>query len=390
MNRLNLISASQKFADDCLKDPVCELRGQLLSITNTPEPGASVAIAVGSRGIEHIAEFVTEIVTWVKLHGAIPFIVPAMGSHGGATAGGQTAVLQGYGISEESTGAPIRSSMDTVELPSGDAGVPIYCDKNAFAADHVIIINRIKPHTSFHGQYESGLMKMLAIGLGKQRQAEAIHKMGVIGLRDIMPKVAMQVLEHTNIYLGIAVIENAYDNTHTIAVLPANEIPDKEPELLLLAKSLMPKLPVDDIDLLIVDEMGKNISGLGMDPNIIGRLKIHGQPEPDTPRIKCIIVRDLTAQSHGNATGMGLADIITDQFAKKIDFKATYANILTTGFLERGKMPIVAENDDDAVEIALNALNIPLEEMRILHIKNTLHLDTFFASTAIVRELNGM
>ncbi len=387
MNRLNLLPATQKFPDVSLPNPIEELRRQLLSITNPPQPGKRVAIAVGSRGIEHIADFVSEIVNWVKTHDAIPFIVPAMGSHGGATAEGQTAVLRGYGISEETTGAPIISFMDPIELPSGDAGVPVYCDANAYGADHIIIINRVKPHTSFHGKYESGLMKMLAIGLGKQKQAEAIHKLGVTGLRDIMPKAAMQVLKHANIYLGIAIVENAYDNTHTIAVIPANEIPEREPELLILAKSLMPKLPVDDIDLLIVDEMGKNISGLGMDPNIIGRLKISGQQEPDNPRIKCIIVRDLTAQSHGNAAGMGLADIITRQFADKIDFKATYANILTTGFLERGKMPIVADNDDEAVEIAINALNIPPEKLRVLHIKNTLHIDSFNASEAIIDEL---
>ncbi len=387
MNALKLIPASQQFANDSLLDPVGELRRQLQSIENPPLPGTSVAIAAGSRGIEHIAEFVAEIAAWVKSHNAIPFIVPAMGSHGGATAEGQAAVLRGYGITGETTGAPVISSMDTVDLPAGEAGVPVYCDKNAYAADHTIIINRIKPHTSFHGKYESGLMKMLAIGLGKQHQAEAIHKMGVAGLRDTMPKVAMQVLKNANIYLGVAIVENAYDNTHTIAVMPAREIPDCEPDLLVLAKSLMPKLPVDAIDLLIVDEMGKNISGLGIDPNIIGRLKIHGQPEPDSPHIKLIFVRDLTEQSHGNATGMGLADIITRKFADKIDFKATYANILTTGFLERGKMPIIAETDDDAISIAINALNIPIEELRVLHIKNTLHLDTFFASEAIMREI---
>ena len=387
MNEYTVSLVEQSFLSASLADPAAELRRQLLAFASPPRAGATVAIAVGSRGIGHLSAYISEVVAWVKSHGASPFIVPAMGSHGGATAAGQQTLLAGYGITEEVIGAPIHSSMDVVELPMGDAGVPVYCDRYAFQADHIIVINRIKPHTSFHGRYESGLMKMLAIGLGKQRQAEAIHRLGVDGLREVMPKVARQVLAHAPIYLGIGIIEDARELTHAIALLRPAEIPETEPALLEMARRLMPKLPLEDLDLLIVDEMGKDISGLGMDPNIIGRLKILGQAEPETPRIKVILVRALSAHAQGNAAGMGLADLITRRFADAIDFDATYANVLTTGFLERGKMPIVMPNERDAIRMSLHAVNRPWQHARVLHIRNTLRLDQLHASPALLEEI---
>jgi hypothetical protein len=352
--------------------------------------GARIAIAVGSRGIAELATMVRTTVAWVRAQGGQPFIVPAMGSHGGATAEGQQAVLAGYRVTEGVVGAPICSSMDVVEVPQGESPVPVFFDKQASAADGTIVLNRVKPHTSFHGRYESGLMKMMAIGLGKQRQALAIHARGVAGLRDISPLVARQVLQHGNVILGIGVVENACDEVLRIRAVPAARIPDEEPALLELARANMPRLPVERLDLLIVDEIGKNISGLGMDTNIIGRLKIQGQPEPDRPSIRVIVARDLTPETQGNAAGVGLADIITRRLYEKIDLQATCANVLTTGFLERAKIPMIAETDRQAVAMAFRAWGMDTPDAaRIIRIRNTLHLDYLHVSPAVLRELEG-
>ena len=231
-------------------------------------------------------------------------------------------------------------------------------------------------------------MKMLAIGLGKHRQALAIHGLGVPGLREVMPAVARQVLVHSNVVLGVAIVENAGDETAAMKAIPAAQIPTEEPALLDLARANMPSLPLDRIDLLIVDEIGKNVSGLGMDPNIIGRLKIHGQPEPDRPAIGVILIRALTAETHGNATGMGLADIILRQAFAKIDFKATYANVMTTGFLERGKVPMIVDTDREALALAARVAGMPpWDRARVLRIRNTLHLEHLHASAAAVEAL---
>jgi hypothetical protein len=233
-------------------------------------------------------------------------------------------------------------------------------------------------------------MKMAVIGLGKHAQASAIHSLGVRGLREVMPAAAREVLRCGNVMLGLAVVENAYDETMCVEAIPADEIVDREPALLDMAKANMPRLPVSDIDVLIVEEMGKNISGLGMDPNIIGRLKIPGQPEPHSPKIKVIFVRDLTEDSHGNAIGMGLADIASRRFFEKIDFKATYANVVTSTFLERGKVPLIVENDREAMAIACRAcgVNDP-QAVRVVRIKNTLRLDVLHVSPPVLREIES-
>ncbi len=349
-----------------------------------------MAIAVGSRGIANLEGLVREVVSWVRSCQAEACIVPAMGSHGGATAEGQVEVLAGYGITPDRVGAPIRSSMDVIELPRETCPVPVYFDRLASEADATILINRVKPHTSFRGPYESGLMKMLAIGLGKHRQALAIHALGVPGLREVMPAVARQVLAHSNVVLGVAVVENACDEIAALKAIPAARIPAEEPALLALARANMPSLPLDRIDLLIVDEIGKNVSGLGMDPNIIGRLKIRGQPEPNRPDIGVIVIRDLTAETHGNATGMGLADIILRQAFAKIDFKATYANVMTTGFLERGKVPMIVDTDREALTLAARTAGMPpWDQARVMRVQNTLHLEHLHASAAAVEALRG-
>lgn len=370
-----------------LADPVSALRASLDACGVRPSAGRQVALAVGSRGIAGLPELVAELVRWLRSNGAEVFLVPAMGSHGGATAEGQREVLEGLGLGESAVGAPIRSTMDVVELPRGRLDVPVYLDAAAAQADAICLINRVKPHTSFHGPCESGLMKMLAIGLGKQRQAQAIHARGVIGLRDVMPDVARQVLADAPVLLGVAVVENARDQTLAVEALAADEIPRREPALLDQARANMPSLPVDRLDVLIVDRMGKDISGLGMDPNVIGRLRIAGCPEPDAPAIRCIIARDLTDGSHGNAAGVGLADVITARLAGKIDRRATYANVLTTTFCQRAFMPLTAESDAEAVDFALRIAAAAPAEARILRIQDTLHLQRMQASAPLAAEL---
>ena len=366
------------------------LAAELTACDAAIRPGMRVAIAVGSRGIAELARLVAGVVAWVKARGGEPFIVPAMGSHGGATAEGQQVVLAGYGITEAAVGAPVRPSLAVVELSRGEAEVPVYFAEEAFRADGTILINRVKPHTSFTGRYESGLMKMLAIGLGKAVQARAIHALGVRGLREVMPQVARQALRHGNVLLGVAVVENAHDELLLIRALPAAEIPEREPELLDLARRCQPALPVDALDLLIVDEMGKNISGLGMDTRIIGRLSIRGEAEPERPRIRLIFARDLTEATHGNACGIGLADLVTRRLFEQVDLRATYANVLTTGFLERGKIPLLAESDADALAMAAAALGRnSLEGARIIRVQNTLRLDTLLVSPPVLEDMAG-
>jgi hypothetical protein len=351
-------------------------------------PGSQVAVAVGSRGIINLATIVRETVNWLKERGAEPFIVPAMGSHGGATAEGQAAVLREYGVSEEALGVPVRSSMEVAELPRADLPVPVFFDRRALEADATVVINRVKPHTSFHGPHESGLVKMVAIGLGKHSGAAAIHRLGVAGLRDIMPQVAAQSLRYGNLRLGLAVVENSNDETMLLKAVPAEGIIEIDRELLPVARAAMPSLPASDLDILILDEMGKDVSGLGMDPNIVGRLKIAGQPEPDSPGIKMIIVRALTAKTRGNALGIGLADIITRKLFEAIDLRATYENVLTSTFLERAKIPLIAENDEEALRFAGQGVGVTaLSDARIVRVKNTLRLEEAWISEPLHPEV---
>jgi hypothetical protein len=262
-------------------------------------------------------------------------------------------------------------------------------DKNAYESDGVILINKIKPHTDFHATYESGLVKMSVIGLGKEAGAEAIHHFGVHGLTQLIPASAKQIFDTKKILAGVALIENAYDKTMMVNALRGQDILSEEPKLLDIARKNRPTFPVDNIDVLVIDRMGKNISGVGVDTNIIGRLKIYGQPEPPTPNIRSIVVADITDESHGNATGIGLADIIARRLFDKIDFQVTYKNIATSSFLERGKIPFIAENDVDALELALrNCGHSGPGEERIIRIKDTLHLDELYVSRAILDELS--
>jgi hypothetical protein len=278
--------------------------------------------------------------------------------------------------------------MDVTEIPAKGLSHKLFMGKNAFEADGVVLLNRIKPHTDFHSTYESGLVKMSVVGLGNHEQAKIMHGLGVGGLRDLIPIAAKEIFATGKILFGVAVVEDAHDDTMRVRALKPDAIFAEEPDLLRLAVASMPKLPSDRIDILIVDTIGKNLSGTGMDTNIIGRIRVKGSPEPESPEIGNIIVDDLSPESHGNALGVGLADIITRKMFDKIDFKAMYANVVTTTFLDRGKTPIVADDLAQAFDIAVRtAGGRPFGELRVMRIPNTLHLEEMSVSPALYREI---
>ena len=364
------------------------MRRELAGLDLNLKPGARIAVGIGSRGIANLVTLSRELVAFLKSQGAQPFVVPAMGSHGGATAEGQADMLAGLGITEAAVGAPIVSSMDVAEIPAQGLPHKLYMGRNAFESDGVVLLNRIKPHTDFHGTYESGLVKMSVVGLGNHEQAKIMHGLGVRGLRDLIPLAAKEVFATGKILFGLGVVEDAHDDTMQVRAWKPDAILAEEPELLKLAAASMPKLPTERIDILLIEAMGKNLSGTGMDPNIIGRIRVKGTPEPATPDIGAIIVDDLTAESHGNALGVGLADIITKRLFGKIDFKAMYANVITTTFLERGRIPIVADDLAHAFAIAWGtAGRRPLDELRVMRIRNTLHLEEMRVSPPVYREI---
>jgi hypothetical protein len=387
---LRLAKVRQRFERPFLSDVSLALTRELNRVGPVIHPGARIAVAVGSRGIADSAEIVKTTVGFLKKQGAVPFIIPAMGSHGGATAPGQAEVLRSYGITESYVEAPIHSSMDTVELTREGDPHRVFMDRHAYESDGVILINRVKPHTDYHGRYESGLVKMSVIGLGKHDQALEMHSFGVYGLRELIPPTAERILGTGKVICGIAIVENAYDETMLVKVLNADEIMQEEPRLLEIAKGNMPRLPVEEIDTLIVDRLGKDVSGCGIDPNIIGRILIRGEPEPESPRIKSIIVTDVTAGSHGNALGIGLADVTTRRLFDKIDFPAMYENIVTSSFLERGKIPIIAADDATAYAYARRSCGrLPPGGERVVRILDTLHLGEVYVSRAVLDEIGG-
>lgn len=388
----DMVRVRQLFPHERVENLERELLVQLRGAQLMLPAGASVAIAVGSRGVANLGLLVRTVAGFLRTQGYLPFIVPAMGSHGGATAEGQAAVLAGYGITEEAVGAPVRSSMETVELSSEGVGNRVFMDRLAYEADATILVNRVKPHTDFHGSHESGLLKMACIGLGKKSQAEEIHNYGVQGLKNRILPTALRVLASGKIALGVAVVENAYDETMVLRVVHPGSFEAVEKELLETARSALPTLPTESLDILLLDEMGKEISGVGMDTNVIGRIRIPGESDPAAPRIGSVVVCDLTAASHGNAIGIGLADVATRRLFEKIDFRATYENVITSSFYERGKIPMLAENPADAAGMALRSCGLGPREAgaaraRIVRIRNTARLDELMVSPSVATEL---
>lgn len=362
--------------------PACVER-ELERVASSIRPGMEIAITVGSRGVANIALIVRSIADFVKKQGAVPFAVPAMGSHGGATAEGQRQVIESYGVTEAYIGCEIRSSMDTVVVGQTDSGLDVHVDRNAFHADGIIVCGRVKPHTGFRGPYESGIMKMMAIGLGKQRGAEVIHRDGFGRFREYIPMFGKVILEKAPILCGLALLENPYDKTRDIVGLTPVEIIEKEPALLLRAKSYMPRILFDKCDVLIVDEMGKDISGDGMDPNISGRF-----PTPFAQggiKAQRVAVLDLTEASHGNACGIGLADITTRRLLEKMSFEATYPNAITNTVTDEMKIPMVMESDRLAIQAAIKTCNdFDPANPKVIRIRSTAHMEAIAISSALL------
>jgi hypothetical protein len=384
-----VVKVRQTFPRPRVEDVEGTVREQLRKqeIASVVRPGMSVAITAGSRGIASIDEIIRAVIEGLKERGAEPFIVPAMGSHGGATAEGQVEILASLGVTEESCGAPIRSSMETVEIGETARGVPVFMDRIASEADGVVVVNRIKAHTDFRAEVESGLLKMASIGLGKHAQALALHGYGVEGIRDFMVEVGEEVMHSGHILFGLGIVENAYDEPAAIEAIPTREIPRRERELLREYMGMMPVLPISDIDILYVDALGKNYSGTGMDTNVIGRFRILGVDEPETPNVKYLIVGDVSEESHGNALGVGLADLTTERLVGQIDRNAMNANVVTSTFLERAKVPMVLSTDEEALETAVRCnWGVPPEETRFVRIPNTLHLEHLYVSENLVEE----
>lgn len=349
------------------------------------KPGDRVAIAVGSRGIAELPTLVRETVRAVRSTGGEPFLVPAMGSHGGATAKGQVEVLAHLGITEGTVGAPILSAMDPVEVGRLPSGLPVYTDKHAYHADKVVVINRIKPHTAFRGPVESGLMKMITIGLGKQKGAAAAHAYSFKYMAKHVPEMARIVMQNVPIIFGLATIENAYDRPAAIVAVPAEKLEETEPALLAKAKSLMPRLLFDPIDVLVVDEIGKDISGDGMDPNITGRY-----PTPYAsggPKITRVVVLSLTDSSDGNANGIGLADLTTEKVFRAIQWEKGYVNALTSTVLDTVRLPMWLQSERLAVKAAVKTSNcFDLTQVRLVRIQNTLSLREIWISESLLPE----
>ncbi len=358
---------------------------------NAIRRGARVGITCGSRGIRNIDRILRCVVDYVRYRQGQPFIFPAMGSHGGGTADGQSLVLAHFGITETTMGCPVLSDMATVQIGMSPEGIPVFLDRHASAADHVIAVNRVKPHTEFKGEIESGIMKMMLIGMGKQEGARVYHKaFADYGFDRLVESLASVVIEKARILCGLAIVENAYDETAMLRALAPGEIVASERELLRKAKNLAAKLPFDEIDLLIVDAMGKNISGSGMDTNVIGRFYNIVAVEPSKPRIKRIYVRDLTEESMGNATGIGLADFAHRRVVDKMDRRVTSINCLIAGNPEKGRVPIVCESDLEGLEYSLGTIGLTEpEKARVVRIQDTLHLTGVDISSALVREIGN-
>lgn len=384
-----VVKVRQKFPRPRAGDVEKALREQCEGDDIRPliRPGERVAITAGSRGIADIKVILRSLVRLLKEKGAEPFIVPAMGSHGGATAEGQVEILESFGITEEFCGAQVRSSMEVVKLGETDRRIPVFMDRLASEADGVIVVGRIKPHTDFRSTIESGLLKMASIGLGKHAEALALHAHGVPGIRDHMLEVGQFVLASGKVLFGVGIVENAYEETARIEAIPPGRIVRREAELLRDSARLMPKLPVSEMDVLFVDELGKNFSGTGMDTNVIGRFRIPGVEEPESPRAGYVIVGDLSRPSHGNALGLGLADFTTRRLFEKIDFEVMNQNVLTSTFVERAKIPLVLENDRAALEAAIRCnWGVERADTRFVRIPNTLDLEYLYLSENLLEE----
>ncbi len=382
-----MVRARQVFPDRALPDVAQAVREQMRApdIAARIRPGASIALGVGSRGLAELPLLVRTIVEELKHAKAIPFIVPAMGSHGGATAEGQVELLAALGVTPESAGCEIRSSMDVAEIDVLPNGLPVYMDRHALAADGIVVLNRVKPHTSFSGPNESGLAKMLSIGLGKQKGAESCHALGFATMARNVTDMARVKIAKTKVLFGVATVENAYECLAVVEAVPAERFLERDAALLATARGLMPRLLFNPLDVLVIDRMGKEFSGTGMDPHITGRASTAFIETAQ--RVNRMVVLDLSDKSKGNATGMGLADVCTRRLFGKIDLAPTYANHITAAVIGHAKIPMIMETDRRAVQVAVRTCNVPdLKRVRLMRIPNTLHLEHVEISEGLLEE----
>lgn len=387
----NMVKVRQEFDRTRLEDVAAEVRKCLdrRGILVNLRPGMTVAVAVGSRGISNHALIVRETVRFLREHGARPFIVSSMGSHGGATEEGQRAILEGYGIREEYCGCPVKAGTDCALIGYTGDGSPVYIDRYAAEADGIVLVNRIKPHTAFRGPYESGLMKMMAIGLGKQKGAETCHAAGFENMAENIPRFAAAVLKNCNILAGIAILENAYDETREVIALTADEIPAQEPELLERAKRYMPRILVDHVDLLVVGQIGKNFSGDGMDPNIAGTFAT--KCASGGLNTKRVAVLDISDESHGNGVGFGMADVSTRRAYEKFDFEMSYPNALTCLVSQVVKVPMIFDSDLLCLKAGIKlCAGIEHRNAKVVYIHNTLKLGEIYISANLVPQAEAI
>ena len=383
----------QHFEAPKLEDPVAALESEL---ENNEEllktlKGKRICIACGSRGIRNIDLFAIKVVEVVKKYGGDPFIIPAMGSHGGATPEGQKRVLEELGITEERVGAPIISNLDVECIGETVEGFPVYTSKDALNSDGIILLNRVKPHTSFRGDIESGLIKMAVIGLGKQKGADVCHKMGFQNYAERLKEMARIIIARVPIVFGVALVENSYDETALVKVIPQDAIFSEEPRLLELAKGYMPKILLDNLDVLIVDEIGKDMSGDGMDPNVTGRFA--SEYVKGDLNVNRIVTLRLTERTEGNANGIGMADVIPKAMLDQIDFTKGYINAITAAIMNTVKLPMVMPSDDAAIRCAIKTahnLDFTGEKSRIVRIKNTLSLEYIYVSESLLEEVKAI
>jgi len=386
-----MVKIRQAFPELGLPDLIGELEKvlSLSDLRNRIKPGMLVGITAGSRGINNITLILSKLAAHVKSLGGQPFLIAAMGSHGGGNPAGQADLLHSLGITEKSTGAEIICSTGTEKIGSAFYG-DIYLNRRALECDALIVVNRIKAHTSFHGDIESGLLKMLAVGLGGPDGAASLHRCHPTQLSRAVAEAGMTVLQACPVVLGLAVLEDAHEQTRKIVAVRPEDFFEVERSLLAESRQYLPGLPASELDVLIVDQIGKNFSGTGMDTNVIGRLRIQGAPEPESPSIRRIIVLDVAPEAHGNAYGIGLADFTTDRLAGKIDRESVYLNALTSTFTQRAMLPMALPNDRAALKAALRSLGgAGPQDARIIRIHNTLNLTEMLVSENIYEEISS-
>lgn len=389
------LPAMHRVAQKLVTDEIADAPGRVVEaldaagVSGRVRPGMKIALTAGSRGIDRIGPVLSAVASWLRGLGADPFLVPAMGSHGGGGVPGRAAVLEGLGISGRGTGVPGRDSGEVVELGRAH-DVPVYCLRDAAEADGIVVINRVKPHTSFTGTYESGLVKMMAVGLGMAAGATAVHSRGAGELARLVPEMAGVVMARVNVLAGLALVENGVDRLETIEAMASEKIMEREPHLLERARRLRPCLPFDAADVLVVDRLGKDVSGTGMDTRVIGRMFITGEPELESPRIRRIVVLRLTPGTGGNAYGIGLADVTTEAVVSAMKPELARANAMASTFVERARVPLAFPSDREAIAAAVAVCGNPHpEKLRIARIHDTLNLADLLVSAPLLETVKN-